>query len=937
MKPVKLVMSAFGPYAGEVSVDFEKLGQNGLYLITGDTGAGKTTIFDAITFALYGAASGSGRDDTKMFRSKYASAITPTFVELTFDYRGKRYVVRRNPEYERPKTRGQGMTKQNAEAELHFPDGRQPVTKNSAVTDAVTDLIGLDREQFTRIAMIAQGDFLRLLLAKTEERSRIFRKIFHTQRYQELQNRLKSETSALSREFNEAQMSMQHCLDDIETSGEEQKIRKESYDIQQMDEVQSFLEELTGQDEKLLQQIAEQKAACEKKKDKNQQQMQLARTREETQKDLKERQKNIRESLKEHFRITNLHTRAQSEQSRRDELKIAIHTETEGLDRYGKQKQRILQQKQRKEKLQQLQSRCAADRQKIQQIRQKLEQDRRVLESGKAAPAQMERVRSDLKQAREDMHSIMQLVQKFQELKNAEADYQKQAASYQKSAAGYQQANQYYQELNQKFLNAQAGILAENLKEGMPCPVCGSVHHPDLAGLPAESPDEQMVEEAKRKAGQAQTRMENDSRQAGEKKVRADELMKNVLKEMRAFFPDMNDADWKACEKNAYAGRQIPDALRQSLNRKYLEISRQETGLLNRQKELQQILERNSRLEQEIPAQEKQQEKLDAGIREMEQTQAAWQNALETGEQEIEKEAEKLKYPSEKEAREQIGRMQQELEKSQQEFDQISQLWEEGQKKIGDMKGQVKVLQERLKSLKQTRSMEELQAEESALLEEKDRLQTEDKDISLRLKTNQRIQERITENAGHLKDLQMRYGWMKALSDTAGGTLAGKEKIMLETYVQMHYFDRIIRRANTRFMIMSDGQYELKRRQEALNQRSQSGLELDVIDHYNGSERSVRTLSGGESFLASLSLALGLSDEVQASAGGIQLDTMFIDEGFGSLDEETLEQAMRALTGLGDGNRLIGIISHVSELKERIERQIVVTKEPADGSHIQVI
>lgn len=173
---------------------------------------------------------------------------------------------------------------------------------------------------------------------------------------------------------------------------------------------------------------------------------------------------------------------------------------------------------------------------------------------------------------------------------------------------------------------------------------------------------------------------------------------------------------------------------------------------------------------------------------------------------------------------------------------------------------------------------------------------------------------------------EQEYIWVKALSDTANGTLNGKRKVELETYIQMTYFDRILRRANLRFLTMSSGQYELKRREDGENKKEKAGLELNVIDHYNGSERSVRTLSGGESFQASLSLALGLSDEIQSHAGGIQLDAMFVDEGFGSLDEDSLNQAMKALEGLTRGNRMVGIISHVPELKERIGKKIVVTK-----------
>ena len=209
--------------------------------------------------------------------------------------------------------------------------------------------------------------------------------------------------------------------------------------------------------------------------------------------------------------------------------------------------------------------------------------------------------------------------------------------------------------------------------------------------------------------------------------------------------------------------------------------------------------------------------------------------------------------------------------------------------------------------------------------------------LHARIESNTKVLANIQVKVSDLDTLEKRYTWLKALSNTANGNISGKEKVMLETYIQMTYFDRIIARANTRFMIMSGGQYELKRRKEAENNRSQSGLDLDVIDHYNGTERSVKTLSGGESFKASLSLALGLSDEIQASAGGVKLDTMFVDEGFGSLDEESLDQAMKALSGLADGNRLVGIISHVVDLKNRIDKQIVVEKEKSGGSKANIV
>ena len=215
--------------------------------------------------------------------------------------------------------------------------------------------------------------------------------------------------------------------------------------------------------------------------------------------------------------------------------------------------------------------------------------------------------------------------------------------------------------------------------------------------------------------------------------------------------------------------------------------------------------------------------------------------------------------------------------------------------------------------------------------------QAQKNEIGDRLAVNGPILENLRPQISKMEETEKRLQCVQALSDTANGRLSGKEKIMLETYIQMTFFDRIIRRANVRLMVMSGGQYELKRRVNAENNRSQAGLELDVIDHYNGSERSVKTLSGGESFKASLALALGLSDEIQSSAGGIRLDTMFVDEGFGSLDEESLEQAVNALVGLTQGNRLVGIISHVSELKNRIDKQIVVTKEKSGGSKAEIL
>ena len=534
MRPLRLTLSAFGPYAAQTTLDLEKLGKGGLYLITGDTGAGKTTIFDAITYALYDHSS-SGIREGSMLRCKYADDKTPTFVELEFEVHGVRYMVRRNPEYQRPKARGEGMTTEKADATLTYPDDRPPVTKAKDVTAAVQEIIGLDYNQFSQIVLIAQGQFTKLLNASTEERSRIFRKLFRTQRYAQLQERLQAEAAALNQQRTAQNAKLDSLLGGLQFSPEDP-------------------------DAEAL------RALC-------------AQTVPET-------------------ALALLDALTARQAAALEEAGTALHTTEAQLD-------------------------------KVQQ------------QLGAAAQAQR---------------------------------------------------------LAQQLTARQAELAAAR---------------PALDAARAE---------ADRHAGDA---------------AQLDALTAQVTQAQSALA--------------AY------DAL---------------DALCRQQTEARQMLE------------------------------SRWQ-------------------------------------------------------------------------------------------------------------------------------------WVSALAATAGGTLTSKQKIKLEAYIQMNYLDRILRYANTRLMQMTAGQYELERI-GAENQRSQSGLDLGVIDHYNGTRRSVKTLSGGESFKASLALALGLSDEVQSSAGGIRLDTLFLDEGFGSLDEESLELAIRVLSGLTEGDRLVGIISHVGALKDRIDRQVVVHKARTGGSTVEL-
>ena len=369
----------------------------------------------------------------------------------------------------------------------------------------------------------------------------------------------------------------------------------------------------------------------------------------------------------------------------------------------------------------------------------------------------------------------------------------------------------------------------------------------------------------------------------------------------------------------------------QRLREETQENSRRMTELQNLIREEMKRKKRKQELDGWIPDQEAALLRAEEAVRREQIACAEREAGLTALTEQTERLAASLTMGSRREAEEQfngLSRQKRELERAGEEAEQA---YRNVQQEISHERGRIRSLRERLRETPRP-DKEKLEADRRGLDERYGGLQDRLTDTRTRLAANGSALRHILQQSDALQETEERWAWVKALSDTANGNLAGREKVMLETWIQTTYFDRIIDRANTRFMVMSGGQYELKRRAEAENNRCQSGLELDVIDHYNGTTRSVKTLSGGESFQASLSLALGLSDEVQSSAGGIRLDTMFVDEGFGSLDEEALRQAVRALSALSEGNRLVGIISHVSELKEKIDRQIVVTKDRAGGS-----
>lgn len=1227
MKPCELVISAFGPYAEETVIDFRKLGNHGIYLITGDTGAGKTTIFDAVTFALYGETSGSVRKG-KMLRSKYADAGVPTYVKLTFLYQGEEYSIKRNPEYQRPKARGTGTTIQKADAELIFQDGRAPVTGAQDVTAAVEKLIGLSFVQFTQIAMLAQGDFQKLLRSDTASRNEIFRRLFHTDLYERLQDRLSLEERRRKNVYQDLKKSIQQYLDGVDCSGETPEeiqflaLKKSGYDgqvVRSLELLQKILEENEKQQaevQKSLGEIEWKMAEFARLEGRRRQQEQTKKQLEKDTLDLKEllprfqeqeqrleackKEASICETLgiqieqaeqkkrmyKELRSLEGLIEEKEQEKRQTEEQKIQLSEKEaafegnlkarrEEIESFGNLEElhAVLNAKyQEKEKEQsQLQKRLSdfqnytrdlqtaaeektLEEKKLQSLNQSMEEIKNQIETFSGLDVQgvklagelvelekqklqfeelyeaLEQLISSVKQEEkrenrllkdeENMRTILEQKQgAYREVRSTdtvlaglrtealrlaewkrrqaelEADFVKcetleqdllQAQKrYQEAEKEKEQHQAEYNRLEKLYLGAQAGLLAETLREGAPCPVCGSCHHPDLAKKADTVPDKKLLDEklgiltetkerAARFSGQAgdlrkqieksreefltqccvlakeitgeaesfsvlqqaqnflaetgetlrqkqeenerqQTRCQNDLEQketleteiskmqeqierlredrqsaAGKKTEKKTQLEEKKLQIQRAseqqeaeifsgnllekreeimswFYGRLTEAEQKKKEnelqQEALQGVQKQLAVYQreaeqcsrsvqehekniGIAKSHLEefqgdseetLQKQTENTADELATFQELCAQNSKNRNRKTELEKEsqelEEKRDACREEIQELQQVLVRAV-TEQEALSKQRrtqqEKLEGETEAALLERIQDLQEKKYSFEERLKEQTAVFEDLKKKKTVLEASIKTLENQLQHQETLVDEEELKTQKESCQKRQEELRNQEKSLFHRLEKNQGIFAQVRVKQHEMELTEKEYVRVKALSDTAGGSLNGKDKVTLETYVQAAYFDRILRRANLRLMAMSQGQYELKRAVESDNKSAKSGLELNVTDHYNGSERSVKTLSGGETFIASLSLALGLSDEIQSCAGGIRLDTMFVDEGFGALDEEALNKAMNALQKMAGDNTLVGIISHVPELKERIDKKIIVTKK-SDG------
>lgn len=872
MKPVELRISGWGPYKELQTIDFTRMEERGLFLITGATGAGKTTIFDAIMYALYGCMSGEVREKGSV-RSDFAKPDTPTFVELSMTHKGESYHIYRNPEYLRPRKRkgadGKELTKEKEKAILTLPDGSS-VEGSSEVTRKIEELLCLDYRQFKQISMIAQGEFTKLLTASSQEKTKIFRQIFDTGLYERIAQLLKERSNAIYKEVSGYRHKMDEDVElyhPLEESAEvfAALVRGEAYDYEA---VLAFLKE-------------------EKKRIGKEEKEVLAQYQK-----LEERTLVLNGKLVEAQKAAELQKSLERETERKQ---LLDHRKEE-----MQQKEILLWKADRAGEIRQQELLCGESAKQIDKIKQQI----RHLQEEIGLREQQILTLQKLPEYQADFEAACELKEKLSEqeresehniklCKQLEAQLKQLQEVYLKLEQEELLARQTYEETEHRYRHNLAGILSSELEENRPCPVCGSLHHPAPAAVTEEHLTREKVDQAKKTWLQKQEKTMHQHGETMAARGKAEQAKEKGGELLKAIGQMQEQMDQLPAEIKALLSKYTRKSFEGELNRLLqlrVERAEKQEQILTLQEELQkgQELFREREEERDILL-----TKYGFASREEYQGSLLSKEQIEAGKRELQD------YEKNCRANEEL----------------LQHLKEQVQELV--LADPVKLKEELKEALEEKRAVQQMlsKKQESWNL-------TERTYISLKTKL-----------AG-LKETMERYTLVKGLDDLANGN--NKKRLVFEQYVLISCFEEILYAANLRLQTMSAGRYELRRVREIVDARSKDNLEMEVLDYYTGKYRSVKTLSGGESFKVSLSLALGMSDVIQAQSGGIRVETMFIDEGFGTLDGESLDQACLVLQGLTESNRLIGLISHVPELSEKIPDQIRIHKTNT-GSYAEVV
>lgn len=865
MKPVRLTLCGWGPYKGKQEIDFTGFNERGLFLIAGPTGAGKTTVFDAITYALYGNMSGGLREKNSV-RSDFASPDTPTYVELVMTHEGKTYTIYRNPEYMRPGKRkaAKAFTKEKENALLTEADGKV-TTGSSEVSRRIQELLKLDYRQFKQLSMIAQGEFARLLSAPSSEKTRIFREIFGTDLYGKIEALLKRKAGDVYKQVMECRHKMDEDIDMLLREG-----------ISLNDPGSHYYEETI----KLL-------------KEEKKQLRQQCQTSREAYTEKEQQVQMLTGQMAEYERVRRLFEKLEKERERR---KILLQKEEEMQER-----ELLLKTQERAASLREEEIRLLAAAERTNALERELVISRgemQELERQSDVEAPVFEAQEEISAAYEDernwVEADSQFVRQSQKCEEKEKELCKLQKAYLEAERAEEEARYLYEQTDRAYRHGMAGILAESLEAGMPCPVCGSVVHPHPAVAGDSLPTEEQVKSRKEEYEEKQkVRVEFHGktmacvaeREELKRQVQVSGEKRQKLEESRTIRKPFV-RDYLA----AHSEDEFAEQIRQYQLRKA--VLREKKKMLDKRTEETAFARAN-------------QEELKAGFKNS--LRKAGFSSMEEYQKVRKEDKEILALRSEIESYRKDCHLNSEM---------LTHLQEEtGRAKCPD----AQVLKEQLWQAQQERKV---------LFDEQIILENRQKSVERGLASLKAKHRQLTA-------LMENYSLLKDLDDAANGN--NKKRLVFEQYVLAACFEDILAAANIRLRLMSSGRYELKRVEQISDGRSKDNLEIQVMDYYTGKHRSVKTLSGGEAFKASLALALGMSDVVQSASGGLKVEALFIDEGFGSLDSESIEQACLTLQSLVEKNRLIGIISHVPELAEKIGNQIQICKTNAGSTALVML
>lgn len=919
MKPLKLTMSAFGSYAGKNVIDFTGQ-QQGIFLITGDTGAGKTTIFDAITYALYNQTSGGERNGN-MMRSQYAQPETETYVELEFLYRGQTYRVRRNPDYKITKTLKNGKIREQKvphSVELTLPDGTVFPEKKNATDAKIIEILGLTADQFSQIVMIAQGDFLKLLYTKSDERKMIFSKLFRTDIYWKIQENLRRKSMEMDERIQENDRAFEQEKSRIIPLPESEELPLDELVERLRERVKDALKEQNlrrANVEELNKKITKYEeinklfVSLEKIR-------QTGKELEARQAESKERRQQIENARKaDKVLVAEQQNLRQQQEVEQSAQAIAKMTETLANDQ-----EMFESLKTQLQEVEAIKKREAADLQKKMLALEQSFPSYEALQNTRSEEQQAKKVWEDLgKTSEESFHKKEAGIAALKEQqKQQEQVVEQTKKNWEQTSLSASESAKHYEHMYEAFLKEQAGILAENLSAGCPCPVCGSTVHPDPAKLSDHAVTELEVEQAKKTRAAAEEKRDMAYAAFEAEKTEKQKLAQAVEKEEADFVLAQTIAKQqrKEAEQNYVSLQKIAEQIREKLVYPSLaEAKKQYAAMQKALEAAEQEIERKRQKVSELA--EAMNTLKGQKLAEEENQKTAKKLAAKT-EKEYAKLLEKSGFVSEETYHLAIlpERSRSKLEREEKEYESQC-LRQQSEQKLLEKQVSGKTYTDT------TELNEQLKAEKQALKEAEK--------TYMELHTAYENDRSVLQNcAVYLekgKKLESEDQVIKSLSKTANGRLSGSAKIDFETYIQRQYFKQIIHEANKRLLTMSNHQFILKLKEEAnTGRKTNEGLDLSVYSLVTDSERDVKTLSGGESFLAALAMALGLSDIVERSAGAIHPDMMFIDEGFGSLDAQSRQQAIEVLAELAGDSRMVGIISHVTELKEQIDRKLVVSR-----------